>query len=206
MTDVNTLQLRGDFYDAISAERERQDEKWGYPQNNTFAEWGSYLAEECGEAVQQLNDLNIGVGDEGKLREELVQTAAMCLSILEHMERTQLVTGALRKARNDEAVRDIFNKENYFSFKMRIDARALIDACPCETESPSAYLFESIHESRARFARFNVLNVSDSAHSISLSGNFSARKGEARSAMDSFTQELRNVLHLPPDSILWEIY
>ena len=99
MTDVNTLQLRGDFFDAISAERGRQDEKWGYPQNNTFAEWGSYLAEECGEAVQQLNDLNIGVGDEDKLREELIQTAAMCLSILEQLERTQLVTETLRQIR-----------------------------------------------------------------------------------------------------------
>ena len=79
-------QLRNGLWDAILAERAAQNEKWGYPQNNTFCEWAAYLAEECGEAIKECNDFNFGKGNKEKLFTELIQTAALCLSIVEHFE------------------------------------------------------------------------------------------------------------------------
>ncbi len=69
---------------AILDERERQDQKWGFPQENTYGEWGSILAEESGELCKELNDLNFGQGDHGKMETEAVQVAAVALSILEN--------------------------------------------------------------------------------------------------------------------------
>ena len=68
---------------AILDERERQDQKWGYPQENTFCEWASILAEEVGELSRELNELNFGRGDFGLMEMEAVQVAAVALSILE---------------------------------------------------------------------------------------------------------------------------
>ena len=69
---------------AILGERERQDQKWGFPQENTYGEWGSILAEEAGELCKELNELNFGSGDHGKMETEAVQVAAVAVSILEH--------------------------------------------------------------------------------------------------------------------------
>ena len=42
----------------IIDERERQDQKWGFPQKNTYCEWSSILAEETGELAKELNELS----------------------------------------------------------------------------------------------------------------------------------------------------
>lgn len=67
----------------ILTERERQDRKWGCPQENTYCEWGSILTEEVGELCKELNELNFGRGDREKMKAEAVQVAAVALSILE---------------------------------------------------------------------------------------------------------------------------
>ncbi|NCD35473.1 MAG: hypothetical protein EOL87_18980 [Spartobacteria bacterium] len=77
---------RKGFFAMVIAERSAQDAKWGYPQLNTLAEWGSFLGEESGEAVKELNNIFFGTGNKEKLIEELIQTAAMCLSIIEHYD------------------------------------------------------------------------------------------------------------------------
>mgnify|MGYP007062347218 CR=1 FL=1 len=77
---------------AILDERERQDQKWGYPQKNTFCEWASILAEEVGELSQELNELNFGRGDFGLMEAEAVQVAAVALSILEQSAAAYGVT------------------------------------------------------------------------------------------------------------------
>lgn len=46
---------RGKWLAAIITERDRQDAKWGYPQENTYCEWSSILAEEAGELAKELN-------------------------------------------------------------------------------------------------------------------------------------------------------
>lgn len=80
------------FLSMIETERLNQDAKWGYPQRNTFCEWGCILSEEFGEATKELNDLNFGVGDYGKLITELVHTAAVCLAIAQHCRIAKIMT------------------------------------------------------------------------------------------------------------------
>lgn len=77
---------------AILAERERQDKKWGYPQENTYCEWSSILSEEVGELAKELNELNFGRGDPEKMASEAVQVAATALSILEQAAIAHEVT------------------------------------------------------------------------------------------------------------------
>ena len=83
----------------IAKERARQDQKWGYPQLNTYSEWAGILAEECGECCAELNELNFGRGDVVRLIAEAVQVAAVAVSILEHLEPAQDVTLRMAAAR-----------------------------------------------------------------------------------------------------------
>lgn len=68
------------LFAAINAERDKQDARWGFPQHNTITEWVSILAEETGEVAMAVNDK-----DWGNLRVELIQVAAVCVSLLEHL-------------------------------------------------------------------------------------------------------------------------
>lgn len=99
---------RTGFFAMVLAERSSQDAKWGFPQLNTYCEWGSYLAEESGEAVKELNDLSFGKGEKDKLVNELIQTAAMCLSIIEHMD----VASGIRIVREGNAAITLFDPDN----------------------------------------------------------------------------------------------
>lgn len=83
---------------AILAERNRQDQKWGFPQKNTYCEWASILEEEAGELCKELNELNFGRGDSEKMAAEAVQVAAVALAILEQQNVTMQVTLQVAKA------------------------------------------------------------------------------------------------------------
>lgn len=100
---------------AILDERNRQDQKWGFPQENTYGEWGSILAEEAGELCKELNELNFGRGDPGKMETEAVQVAAVALSILEHAavahDVTVQVAEALGRLTRQEAEAAVERKE-----------------------------------------------------------------------------------------------
>lgn len=99
---VATLEARmphAEAFALIAAERARQDQKWGYPQLNTYSEWAGILAEECGECCAELNELNFGRGDVVRLIAEAVQVAAVAVSILEHLEPAQDVTLRMAAAR-----------------------------------------------------------------------------------------------------------
>ncbi len=82
----------------ILAERERQDQKWGYPQENTYCEWSSILGEEAGELAKELNELNFGRGNPDRMNEEAVQVAAVALSILEQSAVAHGVTAKANAA------------------------------------------------------------------------------------------------------------
>lgn len=84
--------MQAPWIKAILDERDRQDQKWGFPQENTYGEWGCILAEEAGELCKELNELNFGRGDPGKMETEAVQVAAVALSILEHFNVARGVT------------------------------------------------------------------------------------------------------------------
>ena len=77
----------------VIAELERQDEKWGYPQNNHPFEWTSILGEEFGEMCKDINEacFNAGSnrGDFEKAITEAVQVAAVSVSIVDHLRRLQ---------------------------------------------------------------------------------------------------------------------
>lgn len=77
---------------AILTERDRQDQKWGYPQKNSFCEWASIIAEEVGELSKELNELNFGRGTLNQMEAEAVQVAAVALSILEQSAVAHMVT------------------------------------------------------------------------------------------------------------------
>ncbi len=81
------MKTRNDALKMVIAERERQDKKWGYPQNNTPFEWLSILTEEVGESAQALNDalLSANKKDLSRVIEEMVQVAAVAVSIVEHL-------------------------------------------------------------------------------------------------------------------------
>ncbi len=74
----------------VIAERVRQDEKWGYPQNNTPFEWMSILTEEVGELAEALNDALLGPNANKDLSQaitEATHVAAVAVSIIEHLSK-----------------------------------------------------------------------------------------------------------------------
>ena len=72
--------------DAIRAERQRQDDKWG-EQNHSPADWLAILGEEVGEANKAYVEWKFNQGPAADLETELVQVAAVAVSILESMKR-----------------------------------------------------------------------------------------------------------------------
>lgn len=87
----------------IELERNRQDRIWG-PQNHSQIVWLGILAEEFGELAKEVNEFHfrpamnanpvvvdtyeqcLGIQKQ-KLEEELVQTAAVCVAMLESLWR-----------------------------------------------------------------------------------------------------------------------
>lgn len=82
---MSRVQTRWGIEEAIRRERDRQDAKWGFPQDHTVVEWMSILGEEYGEACQEANRVHFGKKDYDDLRAELVQVAAVCVAILEEI-------------------------------------------------------------------------------------------------------------------------
>ena len=79
--------------DKVIAERIRQNEKWGYPQNNTPFEWVSILTEEVGEMAQATNDAFMGQiksNQTDKIVHEAIQIAAVAIAIIEHLSKETL--------------------------------------------------------------------------------------------------------------------
>lgn len=79
------------IFQEIKQERERQDEKWGQ-QNHLPIEWCAILGEEVGEVNKaaleshwryKANDFY------QSYRKELIQTAAVCVAMIESLERNQ---------------------------------------------------------------------------------------------------------------------
>jgi NTP pyrophosphatase (non-canonical NTP hydrolase) len=80
----------------IKHERKRQDDKWG-PQNHAPMVWNGILAEEFGEVAKAVNEVHFSE-QPGELRnswlknyrEELIQTAAVCVAAVESLDRNEL--------------------------------------------------------------------------------------------------------------------
>lgn len=84
---------RSEIFEAIKQERRRQDILHPADNNLSAAEWAAILAEECGEAVKELNALQWdepGHTNE-QLVAELVHTAAVAVRILETLKHAEYV-------------------------------------------------------------------------------------------------------------------
>ncbi len=71
------MSLRSDILEEVNGERDRQDAKWGNnaPPVDTMIR---VLGEEFGEVCRAVNDK-----DPANYREELIQTAATCVKMVE---------------------------------------------------------------------------------------------------------------------------
>lgn len=78
---------RDNAIELVIGERRRQDEKWGFPQKNSYFEWVSILLEEVGEFSQEVNNAFIHGRKGNPLRAmtEVIQVCAVALSIIEHL-------------------------------------------------------------------------------------------------------------------------
>lgn len=75
--------------DDVSNERSRQDAKWG-EQNHDIFLWLSIMGEEVGECHNAALEATFHDGSWEHLREELVQTAAVTVAIIEFFDRSKL--------------------------------------------------------------------------------------------------------------------
>jgi hypothetical protein len=82
-------------YEKVSAlifqERQRQDDKWGWPQNNSLPIWMTVLGEEYGETCQEV----LQAIYEGKSLDdfvtEMIQVAAVAVAALEDLDEQGLI-------------------------------------------------------------------------------------------------------------------
>jgi len=78
--------------DAILAERERQDKKWG-EQNHVPPIWLGILGEEFGELCQAVNETGFNYGTElggyENMKREAIQVAAVAIGFIECLERNR---------------------------------------------------------------------------------------------------------------------
>jgi NTP pyrophosphatase (non-canonical NTP hydrolase) len=89
-----TTTLQDMIVKAILNERDEQDNKWGV-QKHSHTKWLAILVEEVGEVALSVNEICPALGelkeraklnDIKELRTELIQTAAVCVAWLEHID------------------------------------------------------------------------------------------------------------------------
>lgn len=87
LRSLHITSIRNSILEQIAAERSMQDKKWGFPQHNSLSEWGNILGEEYGEYLKALNEHIFGrTANPDDMVNELIQTAAVAVAILEHLE------------------------------------------------------------------------------------------------------------------------
>ena len=89
------MKIQTEIIAEIQSERIRQDEKWGQ-QNHTPIEWCAILMEEVGEMAKEAHEYHFkrvykDTGQLKRYRAELIQCAAVCVSMLESLERNELL-------------------------------------------------------------------------------------------------------------------
>ena len=76
-------------YNEIQDERKRQDEKWG-EQNHEPPDWLMILGEEVGEVNKAALETRFGnIKDWSEYRKELIQVAAVAVSMIESLDRKE---------------------------------------------------------------------------------------------------------------------
>ena len=83
---MDTQKLRAEIFAQINAHRAEQDEKHGKRNKNiTLVEYGNILSEENGEVIKEINDVHFEGKSITELKKELIQTATVCVAILEFL-------------------------------------------------------------------------------------------------------------------------
>lgn len=90
------MSTKAEILKEVDGERIKQDKKWG-PQNHTPIIWTGILGEEFGETAKAANEVHFS-SQPGELRnswlknyrEELIQTAAVCIAAVESLDRNEL--------------------------------------------------------------------------------------------------------------------
>lgn len=72
--------------DKVKEERERQDRLWGQQDHNVMV-WLGILAEEFGEVAKEANEVHFRDRSPTDYRNELIQTAAVCIAAIESLDR-----------------------------------------------------------------------------------------------------------------------
>lgn len=78
------------FNDLVQQERQRANEKYPHNKDLSKFQWFCVLAEEVGELVDALDGLNDLSSNNGEVRLEAVQVAAMCAAMAEYALGRQL--------------------------------------------------------------------------------------------------------------------
>lgn len=89
MSDVIPATIKGQplkWYIEVAEERIRQNKKWG-EQNHAPDFWMSILGEEYGEVCKEVQRMRFNGKSPDDFCKELVQTAAVCVAILECVDR-----------------------------------------------------------------------------------------------------------------------
>lgn len=76
----------------VRTERQRQDEKWGWPQNNSPEIWMTVLGEEYGELCQEVLRVTFNGKSTDDMVAEAVQVAAVCFAMLEEWYEQGLIS------------------------------------------------------------------------------------------------------------------
>jgi NTP pyrophosphatase (non-canonical NTP hydrolase) len=85
-TEKELARLRTSVLADISGERDVQDNKWGDQQHDIY-KFLAILGEEVGEVNKAALHTEYGGPEAGKIREELVQVAAVAVKMLENLDR-----------------------------------------------------------------------------------------------------------------------
>jgi NTP pyrophosphatase (non-canonical NTP hydrolase) len=76
------LKTLDDLMDYVSAENNRQINKFGIQEHNSF-QWSNILFEEIGELAKAINEFEFFDGDKHEIFKEAIQSATLCLKIAE---------------------------------------------------------------------------------------------------------------------------
>lgn len=84
---MDKQKLRAEIFARINAHRAEQDAKHGKRNKNiTLVEYGNVLSEENGEVIKEINDVHFEGKSIKELKKELIQTATVCVAILEFLD------------------------------------------------------------------------------------------------------------------------
>lgn len=84
----------------IEEERKRQDGLWG-EQNHEMPVYYTILAEEFGEVGQAIAESYLHQAPLGDIRTELIQTAAVCVAMVEALDRRNQHVPTVKKSSED---------------------------------------------------------------------------------------------------------